>query len=173
MIRGNISTWIDHQGVHAARNHAELTPRRRTRPAGERPNRWEVTSCPPRRALEALKKCLRCQAPTTLLPHGRLSGCANHGVKSVASKESHWSKPRSGSCERCVTSDEMIYTTEGWSPVEQPHRTKQPRPEPGHRDQQRPVTAAQSKMRRRAPQSHAELMTKEQVFGYKPATRLE
>jgi hypothetical protein len=36
---------------------------------------------------------------------------------------------------------------------------KQLRPEPGHPYQQRPVTAAQSKMSRRTPQGDAELMT--------------
>jgi hypothetical protein len=49
------------------------------------------------------------------------------------------------------------------------HRTEQARPEPGHPYQQRPVTAAQSKTRRRAPQSDAELMTEKQVLGFKPA----
>src|SRR6266481_3164823 len=52
-------------------------------------------------------------------------------------------------------------------------RTEQARPEPGHPYQQRPVTAAQSKTRRRAPQGDAELMTKKQVLGLKPAPRLE
>ena len=52
-------------------------------------------------------------------------------------------------------------------------RTEQARPEPGHPDQQRPVTAAQSKTRRRTPQGDAELMAKEQVLGFKPARRLE
>ena len=36
---------------------------------------------------------------------------------------------------------------------------EQLRPEPGHPYQQRPVTAAQSKMSRRTPQGDAELMT--------------
>ena len=36
---------------------------------------------------------------------------------------------------------------------------EQLRPEPGHPYQQRPVTAARSKMRRRTPQGDAELMT--------------
>ena len=52
-------------------------------------------------------------------------------------------------------------------------RTEQARPEPGHPDQQRPVTAAQPKTRRRPPQGDAELMAKEQVLGFKPAPRLE
>src|SRR5260370_5743204 len=52
-------------------------------------------------------------------------------------------------------------------------RTEQARPEPGHPYQQRPVTAAQSKTRRRAPQGDAELMKKKQVLGLKPAPRLE
>ncbi len=52
-------------------------------------------------------------------------------------------------------------------------RTEQARPEPGHPDQQRPVTAAQSKTRRRTPQGDAELMTKKQVLGFKPAWRLK
>ena len=38
---------------------------------------------------------------------------------------------------------------------------------------QSPVTAAQPKMRRRTPQGDAELMTKKQVLGFKPAPRLE
>jgi len=46
-------------------------------------------------------------------------------------------------------------------------------PEPGHPYQQRPVTAAKSKTRRRAPQGNAELMTEKQVLGLKPAPRLE
>ena len=48
-------------------------------------------------------------------------------------------------------------------------RTEQARPEPGHPYQQRPVTAAQSRTRRRAPQGDAELMTEKQVLGFKPA----
>ena len=52
-------------------------------------------------------------------------------------------------------------------------RTEQARPEPGHPDQQGPITAAQPKMRRRTPQGDAELMAKEQVLGYKPASRLK
>src|SRR6266513_489544 len=51
--------------------------------------------------------------------------------------------------------------------------TEQARPEPGHPCQQCPVTAAQSKARRRTPQGDAELMTEKQVLGLKPATRLE
>jgi hypothetical protein len=54
-----------------------------------------------------------------------------------------------------------------------PGHAKQAWPESGHPDQQRPVTAAQSKPRRCAPQGNAELMTKEQVLGLKPASRLE
>jgi hypothetical protein len=50
-------------------------------------------------------------------------------------------------------------------------RTEQARPEPGHPDQQGPITAAQPKTRRRTPQGDAELMAKEQVLGYKPASR--
>src|SRR5438034_6737834 len=50
---------------------------------------------------------------------------------------------------------------------------EQARPEPGHPYQQRPVTAAQSKTRRRTPQGDAELMTEKQVLGFKPARRLE
>src|SRR5256885_681533 len=52
-------------------------------------------------------------------------------------------------------------------------RTEQARPEPGHPDQEGPVTAAQSKTRRRTPQGDAELMAKEQVLRFKPARRLE
>jgi len=44
---------------------------------------------------------------------------------------------------------------------------EQARPEPGHPYQQRPVTAAQSKTRRRTPQGDAELMTEKQVLGLK------
>src|SRR5262249_8969306 len=51
--------------------------------------------------------------------------------------------------------------------------TEQARPEPGHPDQQGPVTAAQSKTRRRTSQCDAELMVEEQVLGFKPARRLE
>ena len=50
---------------------------------------------------------------------------------------------------------------------------EQARPEPGHPYQQRPVTATQSKTRRRTPQRDAELMTKKKVFGFKPQPRLE
>src|SRR5215470_6614927 len=52
-------------------------------------------------------------------------------------------------------------------------RTEQARPEPGQPDHQGPITAAQSKTRRRTPQGDAELMAKEQVLGFKPARRLE
>jgi hypothetical protein len=52
-------------------------------------------------------------------------------------------------------------------------RTEQARPELGHPYQQRPVTAAQSRTRRRMPQGDAELMTEKQVLGFKPAPRLE
>ncbi len=45
--------------------------------------------------------------------------------------------------------------------------------QPGHRDQQRPVTAAQSRTRRRTPQGDVELMAKKQVLGFQPAPRLE
>src|SRR6478672_10900864 len=46
-------------------------------------------------------------------------------------------------------------------------------PELRHPYQQRPVTAAQSKTRRRTPQGDAELMTEKQVLGLKQAPRLE
>jgi len=52
-------------------------------------------------------------------------------------------------------------------------RTEQARPELGHPYQQRPVTDAQSRTRRRMPQGDAELMTEKQVLGFKPAPRLE
>src|SRR5262249_36759532 len=52
-------------------------------------------------------------------------------------------------------------------------RTEQARPEPGQPHHQGPVTAAQSKPRRRTPQGDAELMAEEQVFDFKPAPRLE
>src|SRR5438270_12377411 len=48
-------------------------------------------------------------------------------------------------------------------------RTEQARPELGHPDQQRPVTATQSKARRCLPQSDVELMTDKQVLRLKPA----
>jgi hypothetical protein len=48
-------------------------------------------------------------------------------------------------------------------------RTEQARPELGHPNQQRPVTAAQSGTRRRMPQGDAELMTEKQVLGFKRA----
>jgi hypothetical protein len=51
--------------------------------------------------------------------------------------------------------------------------TEQARPEPGHPNQQRPITAAQPKTRRRRPQRNVELMTEKQVFSFKPAPRLE
>src|SRR5262245_37036176 len=52
-------------------------------------------------------------------------------------------------------------------------RTEQARPEPGQPHHQGPVTAAQSKARRRTPQGDAELMAEEQVLDFKPARRLE
>ena len=52
-------------------------------------------------------------------------------------------------------------------------RPEQARPEPGQPHHQGPVTAAQSKARRRTPQGDAELMAKEQVLGFKSARRLE
>src|SRR5262249_8715745 len=52
-------------------------------------------------------------------------------------------------------------------------RTEQARPEPGEPHHQGPVTAAQSKTRRRTPQGDAELMAKEQVLRFKPARGLE
>src|SRR5262249_46646065 len=52
-------------------------------------------------------------------------------------------------------------------------RTEQARPEPGQPHYQGPVTAAQSKPRRRTPQGDVELMAEEQVFDFKPAPRLE
>ena len=42
-------------------------------------------------------------------------------------------------------------------------------PELRHPYQQRPVTAAQSRTKRRMPQGDAELMTEKQVLGFKPA----
>src|SRR5215813_4204622 len=52
-------------------------------------------------------------------------------------------------------------------------RTEQAWPESGQPHHQGPVTAAQSKARRRTPQGDAELKAKEQVLGFKPARRLE
>jgi hypothetical protein len=46
-------------------------------------------------------------------------------------------------------------------------------PEPGHPYQQRPVTAAQSKTKRRTPQGDTELVAEQQVLGLKPAPRFE
>jgi len=56
-----------------------------------------------------------------------------------------------------------------------PRRAEQARPEPRHPDQQRPSLP---RSRRRSGArlkaiGNTELMTKEQVFGYKPAPRLE
>jgi hypothetical protein len=50
-------------------------------------------------------------------------------------------------------------------------RTERVRPEPGHPYQQRPVNAVQSETRRRSSQSDVELMTEEQILGFKPAPR--
>src|SRR5262245_34298873 len=50
-----------------------------------------------------------------------------------------------------------------------PGCVEQARPEPGHPDQQCSVAGAQSKTRRRTPQSDAELMAKKQVLSFKPA----
>jgi hypothetical protein len=51
--------------------------------------------------------------------------------------------------------------------------TKQIGPKPNQRNHQRPVTAAQLETRRRPPQCDIQLMTKKQVLGFKPHTRLE
>src|SRR5262249_45736767 len=52
-------------------------------------------------------------------------------------------------------------------------RTEQAWPESGQPHHQGPVTAAQSKARRRTPQGDAELKAKEQVLGFKSPRRLE
>src|SRR5262249_27437826 len=52
-------------------------------------------------------------------------------------------------------------------------RTEQAWPESGQPHHQGPVTAAQSKARRRTPQGDAELMAKEQVLDFKSPRRLE
>jgi hypothetical protein len=52
-------------------------------------------------------------------------------------------------------------------------RTKQARPDLDHPYKQCAITAAKSKTRRCPPQSDVELMTEKQVFGFKPAPRLE
>src|SRR5262249_54236419 len=52
-------------------------------------------------------------------------------------------------------------------------RTEQAWPESGQPHHQGPVTAAQSKARRRTPQGDAELMGKEQVLDFKSPRRLE
>lgn len=50
---------------------------------------------------------------------------------------------------------------------------EQARPEPGHPNEQRAVTATQSKTRWRPPQSDVELMTEKQILCFKPTSRLE
>src|SRR5262249_37904400 len=63
--------------------------------------------------------------------------------------------------------------SEGWSPVERhaPHRAGLARA--GQPHHQGPVTAAQSKARRRTPQGDAELMTQKQLLDFKSPRRLE
>jgi hypothetical protein len=52
-------------------------------------------------------------------------------------------------------------------------RTKQAGPQPNQPNHKRPITAAQPKTRRRTPQCDIQLMTEEQILGFKPAARLE
>jgi hypothetical protein len=52
-------------------------------------------------------------------------------------------------------------------------RTKKAWPEPNQPNHKCPVAAAQPKTRRRPPQRDIQLMTKKQVLGFKPHTRLE
>ena len=50
---------------------------------------------------------------------------------------------------------------------------KQIRPNPRDPYQQRPVTTVQPQTRRRPPQGDVELMTKKQILGFEPSSRLE
>ena len=50
---------------------------------------------------------------------------------------------------------------------------KQIGPDPRDPYQQRPVTTVQPPARRRPPQGDVELMTKKQILGFEPASRLE
>jgi len=50
---------------------------------------------------------------------------------------------------------------------------EQPRPNPGHPDQQCPIAAVQSRSRWRPLQGDIELIAEKQVLGFKPASRLE
>ena len=50
---------------------------------------------------------------------------------------------------------------------------EQARPEPDHPYQERPITAAQSKTRRRRSQGNVELMTEKQVLSFRPPPRFE
>jgi hypothetical protein len=52
-------------------------------------------------------------------------------------------------------------------------QTEQAWPEPCHQRQQRPVTATQPQTLRCTPQGNIELMSKEEVFDFKPAPRPE
>jgi len=52
-------------------------------------------------------------------------------------------------------------------------RTNKARPDPGHRYEQGAISAAQSKTSRCPSQSDGELMTKKQIFSFKPVPRLE
>src|SRR5262249_31534579 len=78
--------------------------------------------------------------------------------------------PRFPTPERCET--RTVPAKDGLR-LNDLRRTEQPRPGPGHPDQQGPVTAAQSKARRCTPQGDAELMAKEQGLGFEPAWRLK
>jgi hypothetical protein len=52
-------------------------------------------------------------------------------------------------------------------------QTEQARPEPGQPYQQGSITTPQPEMLRCPPQSDVELMTKKEVFDFKPVPRLE
>jgi hypothetical protein len=52
-------------------------------------------------------------------------------------------------------------------------RTKKAGPEPNQPNHKRPITTAQPKTRPRPPQCDSQLMTEEQILGFKPAARLE
>jgi hypothetical protein len=52
-------------------------------------------------------------------------------------------------------------------------RTNKARPEPDHPDEQRAISAAQSKTRWWPPQNNGKLMAEKHILGFKPALRLE
>ena len=68
--------------------------------------------------------------------------------------------------ERCLPSQDSFR-------LHDPGYVEQTRPNPRHPCQQRPITAVQPQPRRRSPQCDVKLMTKKQVLGFQPASRLE